>query len=51
MKFIQTDQAPIPAGHYSQAVTFDNLIFVSGQLPINPATNEKISGSINYPTG
>ena len=46
MKFIQTDQAPSPAGHYSQAVTFDNLIFVSGQLPINPATNEKINGSI-----
>ena len=31
---IETDQAPSPAGHYSQAVAVGDLIFVSGQLPI-----------------
>jgi len=30
---IETDEAPPPAGHYSQAVGVGDLIFVSGQLP------------------
>ncbi len=47
MKFIETPNAPSPAGHYSQAVEFNDLLFVSGQLPVNPETNEKISGSID----
>lgn len=33
---ITTDKAPKPAGHYSQACTHNDLIFVSGQLPISP---------------
>src|SRR5690349_12286781 len=32
---ITTDAAPRPAGHYSQACCYGNLVFVSGQLPIN----------------
>ena len=32
---ITTPNAPKPAGHYSQAVRFDDLIFVSGQLPVS----------------
>jgi 2-iminobutanoate/2-iminopropanoate deaminase len=37
MKFIQTDNAPLPGGHYSQAVVAGGLIFVAGQLPFDPA--------------
>lgn len=46
MKFIKTSKAPPPAGHYSQAVVYNDLIFISGQLPINPETKDKITGSI-----
>jgi 2-iminobutanoate/2-iminopropanoate deaminase len=35
-KIIATDKAPKAIGPYSQAVEFSNLIFISGQLPINP---------------
>ena len=45
MKFIYTKDAPAPAGHYTQAVAFENLIFVSGQLPIHPET-KKIPDSV-----
>ena len=38
MEFINTDTAPKPGGHYSQAVASGNLIFVAGQLPIVPGT-------------
>ena len=31
---ILTDQAPLPAGHYSQAIVSNGLVFVAGQLPI-----------------
>ena len=36
MKAILTPEAPIPAGHYSQAIVHDGLIYVSGLLPIDP---------------
>ena len=35
---INTTQAPAPIGPYSQAVQAGNLLFISGQVPINPAT-------------
>jgi 2-iminobutanoate/2-iminopropanoate deaminase len=35
--FIQTPQAPVPAGHYSQAVVHNGLVYVAGQLPHDPA--------------
>jgi 2-iminobutanoate/2-iminopropanoate deaminase len=35
---IETKEAPAPIGPYSQAVQAGNLLFVSGQVPINPAT-------------
>lgn len=35
---IQTDKAPAPIGPYSQAVMVDNILFVSGQVAIDPAT-------------
>ena len=37
-KIISTDKAPAAIGPYSQAVVFGNLVFTSGQIPINPAT-------------
>jgi 2-iminobutanoate/2-iminopropanoate deaminase len=46
MEFVQTLDAPVPAGHYSQAVVHNGLIFVSGQLPIDPAEPEAPAGSI-----
>ena len=46
--FIQS--APKPAGHYSQAIVHDNLVYVSGQLPIDPITGEKRLGSIEEQT-
>ena len=50
MKKIQTDKAPKPAGHYSQAIVHNGLVYVSGQLPINPLSGEKIIGSIQNQT-
>ncbi len=39
-KIINTDKAPAPIGPYSQAVQAGSFLFVSGQVAINPATNE-----------
>lgn len=36
MKTIETPNAPLPAGHYSQAKVAAGLVFVSGQLPLRP---------------
>ncbi len=35
---ILTDNAPAPVGPYSQAVRYGDLVFISGQIPIDPAT-------------
>lgn len=40
---IQTNQAPAPIGPYSQAVQAGNMLFISGQIAIDPTTNELIS--------
>ena len=40
MKYISTDLAPAAIGPYSQAVKAGNTVYVSGQLPIDPATGE-----------
>jgi len=50
MKEIFTPKAPKPAGHYSQAIVHDNVVYVSGQLPIDPTTGEKRLGSIEEQT-
>ena len=39
MKKIHTNKAPKAIGPYSQAINVGNLLFISGQLPINPETN------------
>lgn len=51
MNFISTPNAPTPAGHYSQAVVHGGLIFVSGQLPIDPSDPSRPPGSIEEQTG
>jgi 2-iminobutanoate/2-iminopropanoate deaminase len=43
---ITTSDAPSAIGPYSQAIAFDNLLFISGQLPIDPATSTMIDGDI-----
>lgn len=50
MEKIFTPNAPKPAGHYSQAVVHDNLVYVSGQLPIDPVSGEMRLGSIEEQT-
>jgi 2-iminobutanoate/2-iminopropanoate deaminase len=43
---ISTERAPAAIGPYSQAIAAGGLIFVSGQLPIDPATGEMVAGDI-----
>jgi len=50
IKRIQTPDAPTPAGHYSQATVYNGLVFVAGQLSIDPATGERKLGSIEEQT-
>ncbi|WP_457577802.1 RidA family protein [Desulfomarina sp.] len=45
-KVIATDQAPSAIGPYSQAIATNNLLFISGQLPINPADGRLLEGNI-----
>jgi len=47
---IQTPDAPAAIGPYSQAIKAGNLLFVSGQIPIDPATGQVISGDISTET-
>jgi 2-iminobutanoate/2-iminopropanoate deaminase len=50
MQAIQTPHAPAPGGHYAQAVVHGGLVYVSGQLPIDPATGERCTGEIEAQT-
>jgi len=45
-RIINTSKAPAPIGPYSQATISNNMIFISGQIAINPATNELVTGDI-----
>ena len=49
-KVISTDQAPAAVGPYSQAIRTSHSLFISGQLAIDPATNEFLEGSIQDQT-
>ena len=50
MKAIHTDKAPKAIGPYSQAIETGGLVFVSGQLPVNPSTGEFAEGGIKEQT-
>ena len=39
-KLIKTDKAPAPIGPYNQAVLTGNMLYISGQIALNPETNE-----------
>ena len=45
-KNISTPNAPAAIGPYSQAIEAGGLVFVSGQIPVDPATGEIVSGGI-----
>jgi len=45
-KIIHTDHAPRAIGTYSQAVNHNGLVFVSGQIPLDPASMELVAGGI-----
>jgi 2-iminobutanoate/2-iminopropanoate deaminase len=46
-QIISTDKAPKAIGPYSQAVVYGGLVYLSGQIPIDPATNKVIDGDIS----
>jgi 2-iminobutanoate/2-iminopropanoate deaminase len=47
---VRSDRLPTPVASYSSAVRADKFIFVSGQIPLDPATGELVSGSIELET-
>jgi 2-iminobutanoate/2-iminopropanoate deaminase len=49
-KIIKTEKAPAPIGPYNQAVFAGDCLFISGQIPIDPSTNELIQGTIKDET-
>jgi len=49
-KIINTNNAPAPIGPYNQAIRIDNMLFVSGQVAVNPKNNELIQSSISDET-
>jgi len=49
-KIIKTDQAAQPVGPYNQAVQTDNMLFVSGQIPLDPATGDLVQGDVQAQT-
>ena len=49
-KVVFTEKAPKPVGPYSQAVISGDLVFVSGQIPINPETSKVVEGGIEAQT-
>jgi 2-iminobutanoate/2-iminopropanoate deaminase len=47
---INTDQAPAAIGPYSQAVVAGDMLYVSGQIPLDPKSGEVVSGGISAQT-
>ena len=47
---VKTDRAPAPVGPYSQAQRVGPWLFLSGQIPLDPATGQLVSGSIEAET-
>lgn len=45
-QIIRTEKAPAPIGPYNQAIKTGELLFISGQVAIDPSTNEVIKGSV-----
>ena len=49
-EIVLTDRGPKPIGPYSQAIKVNGLLFVSGQVSIDPKTNEFVAGDIAQQT-
>ena len=49
-KIIRTDKAPAPVGPYSQAVEAGGFLFCSGQIAIDPKTNQVLTGPVSDQT-
>ncbi len=49
-KLIATDKAPKAIGPYTQAVVWNGLAFLSGQIPLDPSTNQLIQGDVGPQT-
>lgn len=49
-KIFNTDKAPEPKGPYSQAVIHKGLLYLSGQIPLDPATGQLVRGTIEEET-
>ncbi|MBK5257945.1 MAG: RidA family protein [Vicinamibacteria bacterium] len=49
-KIVLTDRAPAPIGPYSQAVGVGDLVFLSGQIPLDPASGELVDTDIETAT-
>ena len=49
-KVISTSKAPAAIGPYSQAIQVGNLVYTSGQIPVNPATGAFVEGGIKEQT-
>ncbi|WP_059104292.1 RidA family protein [Shouchella shacheensis] len=50
MQIVSTSKAPAAIGPYSQAVKTNNLLFISGQLPMDPNTGNLVENSITLQT-
>ena len=49
-KIVNTTNAPAPIGPYNQSVKYGNMLFVSGQIPLDPATGNLVEGDIQKET-
>lgn len=49
-EIILTKEAPAPIGPYSQAVKAGGFLFCSGQIPLDPATNQVVAGDVQAQT-
>ncbi len=50
MQMINTDKAPKAIGPYSQAVKYENFLFVSGQIALDPKTGELVGSTVEEQT-
>ncbi len=50
MQAVLTDSAPHPAGHYSQGIVHNGLVYVAGQLPIAPGSGDRTVGTMEQQT-